>query len=358
MVTRIFALALVLAVPAAAYGAEDGQPEVHHAPPIARPADEPMELAAHIERADLVKRAVVVYRHGLELREVAFARSATGGAPYVAIVPAVDVGPPGLAYTIEVERTDGARVPAFATRDTMHVVRVNEDVTDAREREQLAALAGRRSVVSASGEYVYFGKADAQVQRDPSAPLEARSFRDAYYRLEGAYTYRILRTVAEFGLRGGVVRGTSVVPGETDPSKFDVGLNYGAPRVRLRALDWLHVEGEFLTSLTEVGFSVGGGGALILGEPYGSRLVLGGESIQVFGSRGYARFDVVTRRWGIAPIVEVSDMPHASRPGVRLLGEVALDIGGGFGIAARGGYQARAFAGGGPSAGLTALYAF
>jgi hypothetical protein len=256
-------------------------------------------------------------------------------------------------YAIEVERTDGERASVFGTRDEMHVVRVNEDTIDAREEEQLKALGGRRSVVSASGEYVYFGDAQATVNGG-----DTRSFRDAYWRTEASYTYRILRTVAEFGLRAGVVRGTSVVPGETDPSKFDVGLNYGAPRVRLRALDWLHVEGEFLTSLTEVGFSVGGGGALILGDPYGSRLVVGGESIQVFGSRGYVRFDVAARRWAIAPILEVSDMPHTSKPGVRLLGELTFDIGAGFGLAARGGYQARTFASGGPSGGLAVFYAF
>lgn len=89
--------------------------------------------------------------------------------------------------------------------------------------------------------------------------------------------------MSEFGIRAGIVRGQSLVRRESDPSKYEVGLNYGAPRIRLRAEDWLHVEGELLTSVTEVGFAVGGGGAVLLGDPYGSKLVLGLEGIQVFG---------------------------------------------------------------------------
>ena len=79
---------------------------------------------------------------------------------------------------------------------------------------------------------------------------------------------------------------------ESDPDdRFRVGLNYGAPTVRVRLSDLAHVEGEFLTSVTEVGFSVGAGGALLIGDPYGSKLTLGFESIQVFGERFYSKLD-------------------------------------------------------------------
>jgi hypothetical protein len=241
----------------------------------------------------------------------------------------------------------------------MQTVSVMRDVTDAREEAQLARLHGRRSVVSASAEYVYFGTTSASVQDTPGGPLTTRSIADQYYRLEASYTYRFLRTVAEFGIRTGIVRGRSVVPNETDASKFDVGLNYGAPRLRLRFHDYFHVEGEMLTSVTEVGFSVGGGGAVIMGDPYASHLTLGFESVQVFGSRGYSRFDLVASdRVMIAPMIELTDMPHAKTVGLRLLGEVKVEVYRGFGVVARGGYQARSFDSGGPSAGLAGFLAF
>jgi hypothetical protein len=149
------------------------------------------------------------------------------------------------------------------------------------------------------------------------------------------------------------------VPDETDPTKYDVGLNYGAPWVRLRATDWLHLEGEFLTSITEVGFSVGGGFAVLVGDEYASHLTVGVEGVQVFGTRGYSRFDaVVTRRLRIAPIVEVTNMPHASTAGVRLLTDFGIDVGAGFVLTLRGGYQARTFDSGGPAAGAGLAYAF
>ena len=337
-------------------------PRLHHAPPAIANADANLEVSARIDRPDLVKRAVLVYRRGAEVLEVPFQRSSQGDSPYIAIVPAKDVVMPSIAYAIEIERLDGTRMAVFATREDMHTVAVLGDFTDAREQALLARLDGRRSVVTFSGEYVYFGTARANVYDGPpvtTSPIVTKDFADRYYRIEGSYTYRLLRTVAEFGIRTGIVRGRSVVQGELDPNKFDVGLNYGAPRLRLRATDWFHVEGEFLTSVTEVGFSVGGGGAVILGDPYATRLTVGFESIEVFGTRGYSRFDIVaSRRLIAAPIIEVTNMPHAKTTGVRLLGEVGIDLGAGFGLSVRGGYQARQFAGGGASAGLTTWYAF
>ena len=289
-----------------------------------------------------------------------FERSSRGGFPYLAVIPAEHVRTPSLAYTIEIERTDGQRLSAFASRDEMQPVDVVPDFDDAREVALLARLEGRRSVVSASGEYVTFGDADAKVQgATPGAPLLTKRFRDGYYRVEGQYTYRFLRTVAEFGIRAGVVRGRSVVADERDAGKFDVGLNYGAPHLRLRATDWLHFEGEFLTSVTEVGFSIGGGASVLLGDPYGSKLTLGAESIEVFGSRAYSRLDIAaSRRLTVSPIIEVTDMPHAATAGVRLLTDLRFDFGGGFAASLRGGYQARNFATGGPALATSISYAF
>ena len=69
--------------------------------------------------------------------------------------------------------------------------------------------------------------------------------------------------------------------------------------------------------------------------------------------------DIAARRdLVISPIVEVTDMPHAERFGVRLLTEARFDAGRGVGLGLLGGYQARVAASGGPTVGLSGSYAF
>jgi hypothetical protein len=318
-------------------------------------AEEPLQVEASLDHPQLVRRAVLLYSaQGKPLVEVPFQRAAAG--PYVAVVPEAEVRAPGLAYCIEIELLDGTRMAVFASRDDLHEVAVASDIADSRERALLARLHDRRSVVTTSGEFVYFGKTNAP---GTTSTTPTQSIADQYYRVEAGYTYRLLGRVAEFGIRAGVVRGRSVVPDETNPSKYDVGLNYGAPTVRFRALDWLHFEGEFLTSVTEVGFSVGGGAAVLIGDPYGGKLTLGFESIETFGTRAYSRFDIVAlSQLTLAPIIEITSMPHSSKTGVRLLTEARLDLASGLSLGLRAGYQARDSASGGASAGATIAYAF
>ncbi len=358
MVTRATAAALLAATlflsssaradePAAPSG-----PTVHHAPPMTARLGHDLAVGAAVERTDQMKRALLVYRSEAGEGELEFLRSSDTDKPYVAVIPGDRVRGPTVGYAIEIETTTGERRPVFASRAEPHPVMVLDAAENAREGTLLARLGGRRSLVNMTGEYVSFGTSRA------TTPTP-RTVDDRYYRVEASYTYRLLGTVAEFGMRAGMVRGRSLVPNETDPSKYDVGLNYGAPRVRLRADDWLHVEGELLISVTEVGFSSGGGGAVLLGDPYGSKLTLGIEGIQVFGVRGYTRLDVVANRWlTFSPIVEVTNMPHADAAGVRLLAEVGLSLGAGLSATARGGYQARTFDQGGSTAGAGLSYAF
>jgi hypothetical protein len=373
MVTsKAFALVLVTASlvllarpahadPPALAPAPAAAPALHHAPQVTARAAEDITIGAVVDRPDRVKRALLVFAGGGTHGEVEFARSSQGEVGYVAIIPATAVRG-DLAYSIELETTTGEQVPVFATRAAPHHVVVLDSPEDRREAALLAKLHGRRSVVQSSGEYASFGSSTATVAGvgagAGSAP-QTRTVADRFYRIEGSYTYRLLGTVAEFGLRAGIVRGQSLVRGEIDPSKYEVGLNYGAPRIRVRAQDWLHVEGELLTSVTEVGFAVGGGGAVLLGDAYGSKLVLGLEGIQVFGVRGYSRLDLVANsRLVLAPMIEVTTMPHADAAGVRLLGEAGIDVGGGLRVDLRAGYQARSFDQGGPTAGGGLAYAF
>jgi hypothetical protein len=342
------------------------RPKLHHSPLTSVPAREPLLVTARIEHPELVKRALFVYatEAAPQQREVEFRR---GGAAYVAEVAAADMAPRWLEYAIELELLDGARLVVFASRKNPHRVSVPEELMDARERALHQRLGGRRSVFSASADYVDFGTSHAETA-DATGNVVGHDVRDHYFRLEGGYTYRPLRLVTEFSLRAGVVRGKSPVPfddgsdgsGAAKPrDPFAVGLNYGAPSVRLRLADVCHIEGEFLTSVTEKGFSLGTGAAVLIGDPYGGKLTLGFESIKTFGTRFWSRMDIpASRRLMFSPIIEIADTPHANKFGVRLLGELGVELGGGFTVAARGGYQARLFTEGGASGGGTVAYAF
>ncbi len=362
MVTRALSvsfgclLASLLRVGAAR--AEEPGPRVLHTPSSTHAECQDLRVQATVEHAEQVKTAWLVYLHEGEAREVPFRRAPEG--PYLATAPGREVCG-SFAYTIEIELLDGARVAAFAARDAPYQVALYKPREQEREAALAARLSNRRAVVSTSFEYADFGATSAKPA--PSAPPATASapasISDRYYRVEAGYTYRMLGAVAEFGLRGGAVRGTSVVPGETDPSKRAVGLNYGAPWVLLRATDWLHVEATTLTSVTEVGFSVGGGAAVMIGDPWGSKFTLGLESVQVFGTRAYSRMDLPVGRGAyLAPIVEVTDMPHADRTGVRLLLEGRADLGQGYGVKALIGYQARDASSGGIAGGVGMTYAF
>jgi hypothetical protein len=351
-------------------------PRVHHAPVASVPEKVPVPLRVRLDNPELVRAVYVVYRSASSGYVAAkFARSESEA--YVAILPPEAAKPPTLQYTIEIERTDGTMEAVFATRAAPHVVQVLEDEDEARERALLTRLLGRRNVATVSGELVRFGETqptgnltcgagqDRCAEGTVITPAQA-AVTDQYYRVEAGYTFRPLGVVAEFSIRGGIIRGTSLVPGPVfDEGAYEVGANYGAPTVLFRLADSWHLETELLTSITEVGFSVGFGSALRIGDPFGSRLTVGFETIgpgndsSYFGSRFYSRLDIATAHaLTLAPIIEVTDMPHADSFGVRLLGEAALELGHGFAASVRGGYQARRSTSGGPSLGGSLSLAF
>lgn len=344
------------AAPAPTTPATPGLTLVHHAPKTTVAANADVEVNIEISRPDLARRVLLVYRDANAVNELPFDRLGGGNSTgFLATIPAAHVHGQ-LAYAIEVENLDGSRSAAFATRDDMHPVAVMGDATDAREQALLDRNDHRRNVLMASGEYVHFGESDAPTGAvDPNTQQPIKStVPDEYWRADAAYTYRFLRVVDEFGIRFGVVRGTQPT---ANPTK--VGLNYGAPRLRLRANDWLYIDGEFLTSVTEVGFAVGAGGAFLIGDPFGVRLHLGVEGVQVFGVRTYARLDVPAgRRVLLSPTIEITNMPHAADLGMRLTLDMKVDLGKGFSVIARGGYMARKFTDVGYGGGLSTAYAF
>lgn len=353
--------------------AELPTPRADHAPVASAKAHEDLHLSVSLTHGDVLRSAGVVYRNAKgDMRIAPLLRGAVSHE-YLAIIPADDVAAPGIAYAIELERTDGKHFAAFATRADMHPVLVVEDHMDARERALLKRLDGHRSVVTGSGELVRFGTTTgahsipcaAGQAGCPAGTLKVPVVDDQYWRVEAGYTYRPLRTIAEFSLRIGVVRGTSLVTQTTlDAAKYKVGLNYAAPSVRFRFADAWHLDVEAVTSISEIGFSVGGGGALLIGDPYGTRLTLGAEAVGVsaatyFGSRFYTRVDIqVVDRLIVAPVVEVTDMPHAEAFGVRLYGDALVKLPRGFAVGFRAGYQARKSTSGGVALGTQASFGF
>lgn len=338
----------------------DESPErtiVQHAPLLVAPAEATLTLRARFHPPGKLARAFAIYRseHTQGLRQAAFRR---GERPdeWIAEIPGSDVVGQVLEYAIEGRAVDGSFVPLFATRDDLHRVQIQRSALDATESATLARLGGRRSVASGSFEFVSFGSRSASsdlaaFSASTTVPLGPTP--DRYVRSEVGYTYRMLRTVAEIGLRIGLVRGRS--PGREN----EVGLNYGAPHIRFRFGPAAHLEVSSLTSVTEVGFALGGGTSIHLGDPYGTKLVLGAESVQVFGSKVFSRLDLASSSGVVfSPIVEITNMPHATRAGVRLLFEASAPLGQGFSVAGRVGYQARDEVAGGATLGLATSYAF
>lgn len=352
--------------------ADAPSPRAHHMPLASAKAHEDLRITVTFDHGAGIRSAGLIYRaHGGDLRVVPFLRG--DGEGYAAVIPGEEVVAPGIAYSIEIERPDGKRVAAFASRGDMQPVLVIEERMDVRERALLKRLDGRRSVITATGEFVRFGSTESR-SPIPCAAGQTKCTAgqsvipvvdDQYWRMEAGYTYRPLRTVAEFGLKIGVVRGSSLVSlSKYDESKYKVGLNYASPSVRFRMGDSWHLDLSLLTSITEIGFSVGGGTALHIGDPYGTHLTLGAEAVGItkstyFGSRFYSRLDLLVHpRVIVAPVIEVTDMPHAEVFGVRLFGDVTANIGRGFSVGVRGGYQARKSTSGGVGLGGTAQFAF
>ncbi len=324
---------------------------VHHAPPSSATAHEALRIQADVEDPHLAKQIVLAYRVGDgAFKEVPFQLA---NEHWLAEIPAEDVQAPSVAYTIEVVRHDGARASAFASREAPFVVGIAEDLTDTREGAWLSRLGGKRSEVFASADYVSFGQTD---RTGGLAQAQTEKVSDYYFRTEAGYTYRPLIAVIDFGVRIGIVRGNAARPNPADDS---VGLNYGAAHGTFAIIDGLAVTVEALTSVTEVGFSGGGGVAVHIGDYFGEKLVVGVESIKTFGTRGYVRLDLARHdAWRVSPTIEVTDMPHAQKTGLRLLVEGAGKIGAGFSLVGRVSYQARDFHSGGPGFGLGLSYAF
>jgi hypothetical protein len=332
-------------------------PQLIFAPPSAATEREDIVIGAKIEHRDRAERVLLLYLPDgrTDAVEVEFRRARKH--PYLAVIPGDSVRAPGLGYWIELELADGSRVPAFASRKRPHRVQVQETRRTVVERNLLERHQGRRSRTEFSAEWVSFGKSPGVWTQNGTEVHD--DVDDGYFRIEGGYSYRPFGIVSEFGVRLGLVRGTSPVEGAESAADFDVGLNYAAPWLRLRLSDFVHAEGQLLTGVTEVDFTIGAGGALRFGDAYGTHLGLGFEAIEGFGTRAYSHVEIATGGgFSFGPTVEATNMPNAENMGVRLLVLGRYQAPQGYSVGLSGGYQARDSVSGGPGLGGTLGYEF
>ncbi len=336
-------------------------PRVVHLAPVQTPTGEALEVVARVSSG---------WRANLELRfrplgqaswsRVPFERRS--GEDYAAIIAAEDVSAPGLEYFIvsSRERAEG-ETNHFASADDPHPVAVLEDDSVALTRRELGRYNDRRAQLRVSSEYVDFGK-----RRFEFADGDSVLVPDRYYRLDADFTYRLFR----FPLRAfrlgftqmlgkTPVRDAACLPGNTcvESAGFRAG---GWAELRWRLSPIVDLDTRVLIQATPDGFGIGGRGELRIGDETATHFSIGSEAIAEVGSSFFVRLGWNTvPRFPMAATVELTDYPSSRRDhGVRLVYDVATELGLGIRMGVRGGYQARDQNIGGVSAGLNATVDF
>ena len=313
---------------------------VRHLPPAEATAGAPIEIVAEVERA---WDATLI----LHYRPVAAGAWSTASFKrteedaWAAVVPGDAVAWPGVEYYIDsVAPGEGATVtPEFASAAAPHTVRIVRTKHEHRRERDLARVDRRRSRIHVAGEYVDYGRREG--------------LRDAYYRIDADFAYRLLAYPLE-QIRFGYARMLGDVPNseleapeapacEPECEKH-VGFKVGGWfELRLGVGDGVDLDARAMVLASDVGFGVGGRGELRFGVEDGNHVAVAVEAIQDIGTTTGFRLGWATvPRLPMAATVEVTDMPSEIRAtGVRFVYDVALPVTEGTRIGGRIGYQAR-----------------
>jgi hypothetical protein len=251
---------------------------------------------------------------------------------WVAVLPATAVSSPALEYYLE---AGGASV--FASRLQPHLVPIEVPESEARSARDLQRADGKRSRMQLSGDWVDYG----------ATTVAGRRLVDRYYRIDAAFSYRLLTYPVE-EVRVGYTR----VLGDTaatecanaSPCVAEAGYKVGGwVELGLSTVEGLRLDARLLVMASQAGFQVGGRAELRLGAADGNHLALAVESMADVGASGAFRLG-----WGSVPrlpmaaTVEITDLPNSDRPtGVRLYYDVSHALGGGIRLGLRAGYAAR-----------------
>ena len=269
---------------------------------------------------------------------------------YVAVIPAEVVQAPSLDYFI-VGTSEQGTWAHFASEAEPHRVYIYKDSDVAVREQELDRFHGRRAQIQLSAELIDFGTRDI-VDRNTG---QTHAVKDSYYRIDTSVTYRLMRYPLRalrfgytrlIGTTPTTARGDGACNGESAANPCDLSAGFragGWVETQWRLGTLLNLDTRALIQATPTGFGLGGRGELRFGDDIGSHFALGVESITEVGTTSYVRLG-----WGTVPhfpmaaTIELSDYPSKHRDtGVRLLYDVAYDVGNGLRVGVRVGYQAR-----------------
>ncbi len=305
---------------------------VRHVAPAMAVAAEPLELTATTSIAAPSLR--VHYRTSGTAPFTAAELVRKGDTTWVVVVPATAVAAPGLEYYLEAENQ-----PVFAGPQWPHAITVNASDGDERRTRELVTNKNRRSRLHTSGEWIDYG-----TRKQDGVNLE-----DRYYRIDADFSYRLLAYPLEEIKVGytrliGDTQADQFMCAGTAPCTVEAGYKVaGWFELGIAPAEGFRLDARAAVMATAEGFAVGGRLEARLGEREGNHVATGVEYMADVGTAGFFRLG-----WGTVPslpmsaTVEVTNMPLSTRDtGVRLVYDVARDVGGGFRIGARVGYAAR-----------------
>ena len=291
----------------------------------------------------------------------------SGDTEYVATIPGLAVQAPAFEYFIAGTSDNGERAH-FASQEDPHRVFVYKDAREEVRLQELKRFHGRRAQIQLSGELVDFGTRDVV----DLATGQSYSVDDSYYRIDTSVTYRLMRYPLRalrfgysrlIGTTPTTSRGDGVCTGESsaNPCDFSAGFRAGGwVETQWRLSDLLNLDTRALIQATPTGFGLGGRTELRFGDDIGSHFAVGIESITEVGVTSFVRLGWATvPHVPMAATIELSDYPSSHRDtGVRLLYDIAYDVGNGLRVGLRTGYQARDQGIGGPTAGANVAFDF
>lgn len=333
----------------------------------ARAADKPSVYHVPIAEAETGHELVIVadvakgWSDTLELRYRSAGASAwktaeferTSETRYRAAIPAEVIAPPRLEYYIASPGGDH-----FASAAHPHPVQVSLPKKEVRVNRELERFDHRRARLRAAAELVDFG----------TRRINGEAVEDKYYRLEVDFTYRVLALpLRAFRL------GFTQMLGDTPATRLgdgtcpdnqcsiDAGFRVGGfAELRWRVAELVDFDSRVLIQATQTGFGFGGRGELRFGDETASHFAVGGEAITDVGSNVFVRLGWATvPRFPMAATIALTDYPSSHRAhGVRLIYDVAYELGHGVRAGGRIGYQARDEGIGGLSSGINATVDF
>jgi hypothetical protein len=333
--------------------AESAQvPAVLHTPLASAPADEPLTITTEVRASQRFTEVLLYYRRAGEVtwRRVVFARAGTGG--FTATIPAAHTAAGTLEYYLAASTSDGAgEHPRFASPELPHSMALLGDNEARWQRELLAQQYGNRSRFHLRGEYVNFGgRTDASGNPIP----------DDYWHAELDYTYRILGWIYSISVGAGYLGGRNYsFDGASFTPTSQVGMGYGYTGIRFRMGRLVRGDLRIVLGAGPTKIDGGAGGMLLIGSEPGTHFDVGFEYLTEVGARGFLRLAWNTVRWfPMSFTLEATTWPLQNDISGRVYLTVEYRFGTHVILEVTGGYAARTWRIGGPSAGLGARFEF